>query len=150
MWNYYLLFDLLTFDVRNLGKSLTNILLIYLLEYIVLIYLFARIQCRRSRCPPAVSEALFCAFVKDRYSGNNLLVKTISLEKLTNNSVVSRFFASIHLMIRQNARICDVVDRFLQNVFWFFLRTFSVSERIPLRSKEVKTFTTMSIKLMPR
>ena len=55
-----------------------------------------------------------------------LYMESNALEEFTNNSVASRFFACITLMIQQIVRICKIVDQFLRKPFWFFLRIFSI------------------------
>ena len=49
-----------------------------------------------------------------------------ALEKLTNHSVASRFFARKPSRIRPIVQICDIEDRFLRKPFWFFLSIFSI------------------------
>ena len=59
-----------------------------------------------------------------------------ALEKSTNVSVDSRFFARIISMIRRIVRIFDVVDRFLRKPFWFFLREKYFDFRLDMVEKQ--------------
>ena len=45
------------------------------------------------------------------------------------------FFARTPSRIRRIVKICDVVDRFLQKLFWFFQSIFSILDFMRLRSR---------------
>ena len=64
-----------------------------------------------------------------------LSMESNALEKSINNSVASRLFARSPSKIRWIVRICDVVDRFFQKLFWFFLRIYLISGSIRLSSR---------------
>ena len=55
--------------------------------------------------------------------------------KSTNNSVAFWLFAWTLSMIRRIVRICEVVDRFLRKLLWFFQRIFTILDLIRLRSR---------------
>ena len=54
--------------------------------------------------------------------------------------VLTGDFCINSFVIRWIVRICDVVDRFFRKLFWFFLRIFSISGLIQLRSRTLKPF----------
>ena len=74
--------------------------------------------------------------------------KSNALKKSTNNRVALTFFNHTPSMIRRVARICDDVDRFLWKAFLFFLRMFSISGKIWLRSKTLKTLAAFAVRVM--
>ena len=95
-------------------------------------------QCRRSLHP--VSIFLISCFYRaslwlrqfrwgdHRLERFVLFMESNNLEKTTNKSGASRFYA------RRIVRIYDVVERFLRKPFWFFLRILSISGSIRLSS----------------
>ena len=92
----------------------------------------------------------FRDFLKHHYHSINVLVKPYAssicsifplctesnaLGKSANSSVALSFFAPIHSMICRIVRIFVAVKRFLGKPFRFFLRIFSISGRIWLKSR---------------
>ena len=55
--------------------------------------------------------------------------------KFTNSSVASRSLVCSFSRIRSIVKISEVVEQFLWKVIWFFLRIFSISDWIRLRSR---------------
>ena len=96
----------------------------------------------------------FCVFIEHYYGCNSFFeeylfhlpqgMESNALEKTTNTSVASRFFAQTPSKIRQIFRIYDVVDQFLWKPFWFFLRIFSVSGSMRLSIINLSHFGSMS------
>ena len=74
----------------------------------------------------AVTVSLGRPCTKSNYFIFPLCMESNALEKSTNKCVTSKFFALTLSMIRRIVRIFDVVDWFLQKLFWFFLRIFSI------------------------
>ena len=75
----------------------------------------------------------FCVYVKHLYrcssffrktTGFPLCIESNALEKFTNSSLASRFFARTSLMIRGIVRISEFVEQFLRKSFWFFKNFF--------------------------
>ena len=71
------------------------------------------------------ANSIFCIF--SRRMESNVL------EKTSDNSIASKFFARTPMMIRRIDRFCVVVDQFLWKLFWFFERIFSISAGKQLR-----------------
>ena len=71
-----------------------------------------------------------------------------ALDKSTNNSVASRIFARTPFNIRGIVKICDVVDRFLWKPFWFFLSIYLISGSMLLRSRTLKIFAAIEVRVL--
>ena len=71
-----------------------------------------------------------------------------ALEKLMNN-VASRHFARSP-SIRRIIKICDVVDRFLRKLFWFFLSIFSILGSMRLHRRALHILAAMDVRVIPR
>ena len=83
----------------------------------------------------AVTVSLGRSFASSNCSIFTLYMESNTWEKSTNNKVASRFFAHTSSVIWWIVWICQVMDLFLQKLFWFFLRIFSISGLIWLRSR---------------
>ena len=145
MWNHFLLSDLLTFEVCNLSRVLTNLVLMYLLVRL-------QRQFRRSRCHYRISKPLqlFFLFVKYHYSGNSFFGKTIyklcflhffsvyrneCFGEIYEQMCCLDIFERTTSMIWRIVRICVIVERFLRKLFWFFQRIFLIFSWIRLGSR---------------
>ena len=105
-------------------------------------HLFTRLQrqCRRSRCLHHLSELSLLCFCKAYI----IIAVIVSLvwpyascissifsqcmdSRSMNNCIASRFFARTPLKIQYIVRICEFLDWFLWQPFWFFPHIFSTS-----------------------
>ena len=73
-----------------------------------------------------------------------------ALVKSTNNIVAARFFARPPSRIRWIVKICDVVDLFLRNPFWFFLSMLSILGSIRLRNRALYILAAMDLSVIPQ
>ena len=60
------------------------------------------------------------------------------------------FFVRTCSRIRWIVKICDVVDLFLRNPFWFFLSMFSILRSMGLRSRALYILSAMDVRVIPR
>ena len=80
----------------------------------------------------------------------SLCMESNALKKSTNNSVALRFFVRTLSDIRWIVKICDVVDGFLRKPFWFFLRIFSISGSMRLRSRALYILAAIKVRVIPQ
>ena len=128
----------------------------------VIMYILAKVQqqCQRSWYYHQVGEpllsflciavtvSLWRPYAYSICSMFPLCMESNASEKSTNN-VASRFFTCTPSIIWLMARICDVVNWFLQKLFWFFQRIFSISGLIWWRSRALQTLAPIAIRVMP-
>ena len=134
---------LLMFEVHNLGRLWTNMGLMYLIA--------EHLQQCQSLCLHPVSEPWLLCFYRASLWLKQFLWEGCGLEVFVPSSLCAwsqmpwrnlqmrvlhqGFFAQTPSMIQWIVRIFDVVDCFLWKPFWFFLRIFSISGLLWLRSR---------------
>ena len=150
VWSHFLSLNLLMFEVLSLGTLWTGMGLVYpLAEHCN--------NVKEVRVSIWWVNFYFCVFIEHNLSVMVSLGETVAekylfhfplcmesnaLEKSTNKSVTSRFFAQTPSKIPWIFRICDV-DWFLWKPFWFFLRTFSISCSMWLSSRPLQILPAM-------
>ena len=70
--------------------------------------------------------------------------------KSTNNIGACRFFARMPSRILRIVNICEVVDLFLRNQFWFFLRMLSILGSMQLPSRVFYILAAMDVSVIRR
>ena len=106
-------------------------------------YLLAEHLSKKSVSP--FGECFF--FIEHHYGCDSFFRETINLQIRV--SPQGFFFARIP-KIRRIVGICDIVNRFLRKLFWFFLRSFSISDSMWLSSRGLEILVAMKVKVIPR
>ena len=70
--------------------------------------------------------------------------------KSTNDIVACNFFARTPSRILRIVYICEVLDLFIWNPFWFFLRMLSIFGSMRLRRRALNILASMDVSVISR
>ena len=73
-----------------------------------------------------------------------------ALVKSTNSIFTRGFFAHTPSRILRIVNICEVMDLFLRNPFWFFLRMWSILGSLRFRSRALYMLAAMDVSVIPQ
>ena len=79
----------------------------------------------------------------------NLSIESNAFEKSINISIAGTFFDFTPSIKRRMVNICPVVDRFVLNPFWFFLRIYSILGLILFNNIRLYIFEAIDVRVIP-